>query len=39
MIGAINGICLFVFEATGPFEKNLLIMGEHKGIFYKIGMT
>ena len=39
MIAAINGICLFVFEITGPFEKNLLVMGEHKGIFYKIGMT
>jgi hypothetical protein len=33
MIGAINGICCAVFEITGPFEKNISVMGEHKGIF------
>lgn len=38
MIGAINGICVALFEIIGPIEKQLLVMGEHKTIFYKIGM-
>jgi hypothetical protein len=38
MIGVINGLVCFIFEATAPFEFNITVMGEHKGIFNKIGM-
>ena len=38
MVGAINGIVCFIFEATGPLEKNLTYEGEYRGIYNKIGM-
>jgi hypothetical protein len=38
MIGIINGVVCFIFEATGPLEKNLTHEGEHRGIYNKIGM-
>jgi hypothetical protein len=38
MIGVINGLVCFIFEVTGPMEKNITQMGEHRGIFNKIGM-
>jgi hypothetical protein len=38
MVGAINGIVCFIFEATGPLEKNLTFEGESRGIYNKIGM-
>jgi len=38
MVGAINGIVCFIFEAVAPFEKCLCYTDEDRGIFERITM-